>query len=30
MLLIDDSAQTAIGRCGDMFAINKDAVVPDI
>lgn len=33
MLLIVDEAQTAMGRCGDLFAINNegnDGVVPDI
>jgi len=30
MLLIVDEAQTAIGRCGSMFAIEYDEVVPDI
>lgn len=30
MLLIVDEAQTGIGRCGSMFAIEHDEVVPDI
>jgi 4-aminobutyrate aminotransferase-like enzyme len=30
MLLIVDEAQTGIGRCGDLFAIDHDSVVPDI
>lgn len=30
MLLIVDEAQTALGRCGDLFAINHEGVVPDI
>ena len=33
MLLIVDEAQTALGRCGDLFAIehsSNDGVVPDI
>lgn len=30
MLLIVDEAQTGVGRCGDLFAINHDDVVPDI
>jgi 4-aminobutyrate aminotransferase-like enzyme len=30
MLLIIDEAQTALGRCGDLFAINYEGVVPDI
>ena len=30
MLLIIDEAQTGIGRCGDMFAIEHEDVVPDI
>ena len=30
MLLIVDEAQTGIGRCGDLFAINHEGVVPDI
>ena len=30
MLLIVDEAQTGIGRCGDLFAIDHDGVVPDI
>ena len=30
MLLIADEAQTGVGRCGDLFAINHDGVVPDI
>ncbi|KAG9767770.1 PLP-dependent transferase, partial [Aureobasidium melanogenum] len=30
MLLIVDEAQTGIGRCGDLFAINHEDVVPDI
>lgn len=30
MLLIVDEAQTGIGRCGDLFAIDHDGVIPDI
>lgn len=30
MLLIVDEAQTALGRCGDLFAIHHEGVVPDI
>lgn len=30
MLLIVDEAQTAIGRCGDMFAFESHGIVPDI
>lgn len=30
MLLIVDEAQTALGRCGDLFAIDYEGVVPDI
>ena len=30
MLLIVDEAQTGIGRCGDLFAINHEGVVPNI
>ena len=30
MLLIVDEAQTGIGRCGDLFAIEHEGVVPDI
>lgn len=30
MLLIVDEAQTAIGRCGSMFAIEHEGVTPDI
>jgi 4-aminobutyrate aminotransferase-like enzyme len=30
MLLIADEAQTGVGRCGDLFAINHEGVVPDI
>ncbi|KAK3389862.1 2,2-dialkylglycine decarboxylase [Podospora didyma] len=30
MLLIVDEAQTGIGRCGDLVAVNHDGVVPDI
>lgn len=30
MLLIVDEAQTGVGRCGDLFAINHEDVVPDI
>jgi 4-aminobutyrate aminotransferase-like enzyme len=30
MLLIVDEAQTGVGRCGDLMAINHDDVVPDI
>lgn len=30
MLLIVDEAQTGVGRCGSMFAIEHDEVVPDI
>ena len=30
MLLIVDEAQTALGRCGDLFAIQHEGVVPDI
>lgn len=30
MLLIVDEAQTGVGRCGDLFAVNHDNVVPDI
>ncbi|KAI1619527.1 2,2-dialkylglycine decarboxylase [Exophiala viscosa] len=30
MLLIVDEAQTGVGRCGDLFAINHEEVVPDI
>jgi 4-aminobutyrate aminotransferase-like enzyme len=30
MLLIVDEAQTGIGRCGNLFAIDHDGVVPDI
>src|SRR5271170_6424289 len=30
MLLIVDEAQTGIGRCGDLFAIDHEGVVPDI
>lgn len=30
MLLIVDEAQTGVGRCGNLFAINHEDVVPDI
>ncbi|KAK5270454.1 hypothetical protein LTR99_005836 [Exophiala xenobiotica] len=30
MLLIVDEAQTGVGRCGDLFAIEHEGVVPDI
>ena len=30
MLLIVDEAQTALGRCGDMFGFEEQGVVPDI
>jgi 4-aminobutyrate aminotransferase-like enzyme len=30
MLIIMDEAQTGVGRTGDMFAFQKDGVVPDI
>jgi 4-aminobutyrate aminotransferase-like enzyme len=30
MLLIVDEAQTGVGRCGDLMAINHENVVPDI
>lgn len=30
MLLIVDEAQTGLGRCGDLFAINYEGVIPDI
>ncbi|KUJ20682.1 2,2-dialkylglycine decarboxylase [Mollisia scopiformis] len=30
MLLIVDEAQTGLGRCGDLFAIQYEGVVPDI
>ncbi|KAH8880766.1 PLP-dependent transferase [Thozetella sp. PMI_491] len=30
MLLIVDEAQTGVGRCGDLMAINYEGVVPDI
>lgn len=30
MVLIVDEAQTALGRCGDMFAFEHEGVVPDI
>ncbi|KAJ5562525.1 Pyridoxal phosphate-dependent transferase major region subdomain 2 [Penicillium sp. DV-2018c] len=30
MLLIVDEAQTGVGRCGDLMAINHEDVVPDI
>ncbi|KAB8360680.1 hypothetical protein FH972_024417 [Carpinus fangiana] len=30
MLLIIDEAQTAMGRCGDLFAFERDGIVPDI
>ncbi|KAM3500364.1 hypothetical protein MY10362_006462 [Beauveria mimosiformis] len=30
MLLIVDEAQTGVGRCGDLMAINHEQVVPDI
>ncbi|KAL0940004.1 2,2-dialkylglycine decarboxylase 1 [Colletotrichum truncatum] len=30
MLLIVDEAQTGVGRCGDLMAINQHDVVPDI
>lgn len=30
MLLIVDEAQTALGRCGDLFAFQREGVTPDI
>jgi 4-aminobutyrate aminotransferase-like enzyme len=30
MLLIADEAQTGLGRCGQMFAFERDEVAPDI
>jgi 4-aminobutyrate aminotransferase-like enzyme len=30
MLLIVDEAQTGLGRCGDLFAIQHEGIVPDI
>ncbi|KAI0596367.1 pyridoxal phosphate-dependent transferase [Biscogniauxia sp. FL1348] len=30
MLLVVDEAQTGIGRCGDLVAVNHERVVPDI
>ena len=30
MLLIVDEAQTGLGRCGDLFAIQYEGIVPDI
>jgi 4-aminobutyrate aminotransferase-like enzyme len=30
MLLIVDEAQTGVGRCGDLMAINHEDVIPDI
>jgi len=30
MLLVVDEAQTAMGRCGDLFAIEHESVVPDV
>ena len=30
MVLIIDEAQTALGRCGNLFAIQYEVVVPDI
>ena len=30
MLLIVDEAQTGVGRCGDLMAVNHENVVPDI
>ena len=30
MLLIADEAQTGLGRCGQMFAFQRDEIVPDI
>jgi 4-aminobutyrate aminotransferase-like enzyme len=30
MLLVVDEAQTGLGRCGDLFAINYEGIVPDI
>jgi 4-aminobutyrate aminotransferase-like enzyme len=30
MLLIADEAQTGLGRCGDVFAFQRDEIVPDI